>query len=57
MMSRHSDEIAKRKDFQFQFDGHFLNQLFAGLEDLPPAFATRAPPAFDYNLPKVTNKL
>jgi len=53
MMSQHSDEVAKRKNFQCQIEGHFLNQLFPGLEDIPPAFATRAPPIFDYNLPKV----
>lgn len=53
MMARHSDEIAKRKNFQSQFEGHFLSPLFPGLEDMPPAFATQAPPIFDYNLPKV----
>lgn len=53
MMARHSDEIAKRKNFQSQFEGHFLSPLFPGLEDMPPPFATQAPPIFDYNLPKV----
>ncbi|XP_025419378.1 RB1-inducible coiled-coil protein 1 isoform X2 [Sipha flava] len=53
MMARHSDEIAKRKNFQSQFEGHFLSPLFPGLEDMPPAFATQAPPIFDYNLPKL----
>lgn len=53
MMARHSDEIAKRKNFKSQFEGHFLSPLFPGLEDIPPAFATRAPSIFDHNLPKV----
>ncbi|VVC27128.1 Hypothetical protein CINCED_3A022427 [Cinara cedri] len=53
MISRHSDEIAKRKNFQSLFDGHFLNPLFPGLEDMPPPFATQAPQLFDYNLPKL----
>lgn len=53
MMARHSDEIAKRKNFQSQFEGHFLNPLFPGLDDMPPPFATQAPSIFDYNLPKV----
>lgn len=53
MMSRHSDEIAKRKNFQSQFEGHFLTPLFPGLEDMPPPFATQAPQIFDHNLPKV----
>lgn len=52
-MVSHSDEIAKRKNFQSKFEGHFLSQLFPGLEDLPPAFAIKAPSTFDHNLPKV----
>ncbi|XP_050530865.1 RB1-inducible coiled-coil protein 1 [Daktulosphaira vitifoliae] len=53
MMARYSDEIAKRKNFQSQFEGHFLNPLFPGLEDMPPPYATQAPSIFDNNLPKL----
>ncbi|XP_050438839.1 RB1-inducible coiled-coil protein 1 [Adelges cooleyi] len=53
MIARHSDEIAKRKNFHSQFEGHFLNPLFPGLEDMPPPFATQAPSIFDNNLPKL----
>lgn len=49
----HSEEVARRKVFQSQFEGHFLSSLFRGLEDSPPPFATQAPPLFDSELPKV----
>lgn len=49
----HSEEVARRKTFQEQFEGHFLNTLFPGLEDSPPPFATQAPALFDAKLPKV----
>lgn len=49
----HSEEVARRQNFQTQFDGHMLATLFPGLEDSPPAFATQAPESFDTNLPKV----
>lgn len=54
LLTIHNDEVARRKDFQLQFDGHFLNSLFPGLDDLPPAFATEAPSIFDSSLPKLT---
>jgi len=50
----HSEEVARRQNFQTQFDGHMLNSLFPGLEDVPPPFATQAPESFDTNLPKLT---
>ncbi|BES88329.1 Autophagy-related protein 11 [Nesidiocoris tenuis] len=50
----HSEEVARRKVFQSQFEGHFLSSLFRGLEDSPPPFATQAPPLFDSELPKLT---
>jgi len=50
----HSEEVARRQNFQTQFDGHMLNTLFPGLEDSPPPFATQAPEAFDTKLPKIT---
>lgn len=37
-----------------QFEGHFLNCLFPGLEDMPSNFATQSPPLFDNNLPAVS---
>lgn len=49
----YSEEIEHRKKFKAQFDGHFLSCLFPGLEDMPPNFATQAPPLFDNNLPAV----
>ncbi|PNF24637.1 hypothetical protein B7P43_G00746 [Cryptotermes secundus] len=49
----HNEEVARRRDFQSQFDGHFLNNLFRGMEDFPPPFATQAPLPFDLNLPRL----
>lgn len=46
--------MTRRKDFQSQFDGHFLNALFPGMSDLPPSFATQAPSIFDSSLPIIT---
>ncbi|KAJ4442191.1 hypothetical protein ANN_12057 [Periplaneta americana] len=52
LLAVHNEEVARRKDFQSQFEGHFLNTLFPGMEDLPPPFATQAPSPFDLGLPK-----
>lgn len=54
LMTVHSEELARRREFQSKFDGHFLNTLFPGLEDTPPPFATQAPSVFDNGLPKLT---
>ncbi|XP_020277770.1 RB1-inducible coiled-coil protein 1 isoform X2 [Pseudomyrmex gracilis] len=54
LMTVHSEELARRREFQNKFDGHFLNTLFPGLEDTPPPFATQAPSVFDNGLPKLT---
>ncbi|XP_015607624.1 RB1-inducible coiled-coil protein 1 isoform X2 [Cephus cinctus] len=54
LLAVHSEELARRRDFQNKFDGHFLNTLFPGLEDTPPPFATQAPSVFDNGLPKLT---
>ncbi|XP_069698604.1 RB1-inducible coiled-coil protein 1 isoform X3 [Periplaneta americana] len=54
LLAVHNEEVARRKDFQSQFEGHFLNTLFPGMEDLPPPFATQAPSPFDLGLPKLT---
>ncbi|XP_076375282.1 autophagy-related 17 isoform X2 [Megalopta genalis] len=54
LLTVHSEELARRREFQSKFDGHFLNTLFPGLEDTPPPFATQAPSVFDSQLPKLT---
>ncbi|XP_072402255.1 uncharacterized protein Atg17 isoform X2 [Diabrotica undecimpunctata] len=56
LLTIHNEEIARRKEFQSQFEGHFLNSLFPGMDDLPPDFATQAPPMFDTGLPKLTQE-
>ncbi|VVC90319.1 unnamed protein product [Leptidea sinapis] len=56
-------EVARRRtfsdahlqDFNALFEGHFLRSLFPGMTDLPPTFATQAPPAFDIKLPKLSD--
>jgi len=53
LLTIHTEELARRREFQSKFDGHFLNTLFPGLEDTPPPFATQAPSVFDNGLPKV----
>jgi len=53
LLTIHTEELARRREFQSKFDGHFLNTLFPGLEDTPPPFATQAPSVFDSGLPKV----
>lgn len=52
----HSEELARRRDFQSRFEGHFLNTLFPGMEDCPPPFATQAPIPFDIMLPKLSKE-
>ncbi|XP_063977048.1 RB1-inducible coiled-coil protein 1-like isoform X3 [Diachasmimorpha longicaudata] len=54
LLTVHSEEIEKRREFHSKFEGHFLNTLFPGLEDTPPPFATQAPTVFDSQLPKLT---
>ncbi|XP_029038342.1 RB1-inducible coiled-coil protein 1 isoform X1 [Osmia bicornis bicornis] len=54
LLTVHSEELARRREFQSKFGGHFLNTLFPGLEDTPPPFATQAPSVFDSGLPKLT---
>lgn len=48
--------MTKRKEFQSVFEGHFLNSLFPGMDDLPPNFATQAPSIFDSSLPKISDE-
>lgn len=54
MLAIHEEEVLRRQDFGLLFENHFLNALFTGLDDMPPAFATATPPAFDQNLPNLT---
>nr|CAH7722811.1 unnamed protein product [Callosobruchus chinensis] len=56
LLTIHNEEVTRRKEFQSQFDGHFLNALFPGMDDLPPSFATQAPSMFDTALPKITQE-
>lgn len=49
-----SEEVSRRKKFQEQFEGHFLDRLFPGLDEFPPTFATQAPASFDSSLPRLT---
>lgn len=50
MVNIHDEERLRREDFENTFDQHFLNALFTGLEDEPPAFATQPPAIFDNRL-------
>ncbi|XP_063918361.1 RB1-inducible coiled-coil protein 1 isoform X3 [Zophobas morio] len=56
MFTLYNDEVARRKDFQAQIDGHFLSSLFPGMDDVPPNFATQAPSMFDSGLPKLSEE-
>ncbi|XP_017142924.1 RB1-inducible coiled-coil protein 1 [Drosophila miranda] len=47
----HSEELRRRGEFNASFDGHFLNILFPGMGDMPPAFANEHPLSFDTRLP------
>ncbi|XP_030375795.1 RB1-inducible coiled-coil protein 1 [Scaptodrosophila lebanonensis] len=50
----HGEEIRRRLEFNANFDGHFLNILFPGMGDMPPAFANEHPLSFDTRLPNLT---
>lgn len=54
LLTIYNDEVARRKEFQAQFEGHFLTSLFPGMEDMPPSYGTQAPSVFDSGLPKLT---
>lgn len=54
LLTIYNEEVTRRKDFQAQFEGHFLTALFPGMEDVPPSYATQAPSVFDSGLPKLT---
>lgn len=52
--SIHSEEMRRRQEFNTNFEGHFLNILFPGMSDMPPAFANENPLIFDVRLPNIT---
>ncbi|XP_055905202.1 RB1-inducible coiled-coil protein 1 isoform X2 [Eupeodes corollae] len=52
--SIHNEEINRRRNFNASFQGHFLNILFPGMNDMPPAFANENPLIFDARLPNLT---
>ncbi|TMW53832.1 hypothetical protein DOY81_001117 [Sarcophaga bullata] len=52
--SIHSEEMQRRQEFNNNFEGHFLNILFPGMSDMPPAFANENPLIFDVRLPNIT---
>ncbi|XP_038222835.1 RB1-inducible coiled-coil protein 1 isoform X1 [Zerene cesonia] len=56
LLKIHEEEVSRREEFNTLFEGHFLKSLFPGMTDLPPTFATQAPPTFDSKLPKLTNE-
>lgn len=54
LLTIYNDEIVRRQEFTVLFEGHFLSTLFPGMNDMPPPFATEAPPVFDSSLPNLT---
>ncbi|XP_017848526.1 RB1-inducible coiled-coil protein 1 isoform X2 [Drosophila busckii] len=51
----HGEELQRRQLFNANFDGHFLNILFPGMADMPPAFAQEHPElSFDTRLPQLS---
>ncbi|XP_053393728.1 RB1-inducible coiled-coil protein 1-like isoform X2 [Mercenaria mercenaria] len=50
----HTEELKRRDAFLRIIGHHFLQAMFCGFEDYPPAFATEAPDEFDGNLPEIT---
>lgn len=52
----YEQEVRLRHEFGGRFEGHFLNRLFRGLDDVPPAFAIDEPEVFDAELPDVSMK-
>ncbi|XP_017037471.1 RB1-inducible coiled-coil protein 1 [Drosophila kikkawai] len=50
----HSEELRRRTEFNASFEGHFLNILFPGMGDMPPAFANEHPLSFDTRLPPLS---
>lgn len=55
LLKIHEEEMKRREEFNAVFEGHFLRSLFPGMSELPPPFATQAPPAYDARLPNLTD--
>lgn len=55
LLKLHKEEVNRRQEFNQLFEGHFLKSLFPGMTELPPPFATQAPPVFDGRLPQLTD--
>ncbi|RWS26796.1 RB1-inducible coiled-coil protein 1-like protein [Leptotrombidium deliense] len=51
--SSYSDEVSRRHTFAAEYSGHFLRNLFPGMGDIPPPFATEPPKPFDVQLPNI----
>ncbi|XP_046398308.1 RB1-inducible coiled-coil protein 1 isoform X2 [Ischnura elegans] len=49
------EEEDKRRNFEQATQGHFLTSLFPNMGEKPPPYATRPPPPFDRDLPKLTS--
>ena len=56
MLTIYNNEVLRRREFSTVFEGHFLNTLFPGMNDLPPSYAIEAPSMFDTSLPLLTDK-
>ncbi|XP_037034011.1 RB1-inducible coiled-coil protein 1 isoform X2 [Bradysia coprophila] len=54
LVSIYDEEVMRRQDFCASFEGHFLNSLFSGTNDMPPTYAIQAPSIFDSGLPNLT---
>jgi len=55
LLATYNEETERRREFHEEFSGHFLEDLFPGLEDDPPSYATCPPDPFDYQLPDVSS--
>lgn len=49
----YENEVELRKNYMKKYHHHFLQTLFPGLNDMPPAYATSEPTPFDQNLPAI----
>ncbi|WAR23784.1 RBCC1-like protein [Mya arenaria] len=52
----HTEEMKRREAFLRIIGHHFLQSMFTGFDDYPPAFATVAPEGFDMLLPEITGE-
>jgi len=55
MQSIYNEEMVRRKEFDNNFEDHFVRLMFPGLDDCPLPFATEPPQPIDADLPKVRN--